>query len=114
MNVSMFKVWQIKLIFRRDVDKGSRISRGLSSLALEQDEVFCLWEFCLYFVLKDCDQQKNVSMFKIWQIKLIIQRDVDKGSRVVFREVDHHMPWSRMKCIASRRGSFALILDSGS
>jgi len=51
MNDSMFKIWQIKLIIQRDVDKGSRISRGWSSHALEKDEVYCLSkrEFCLYF-----------------------------------------------------------------
>ena len=102
MNVSMFKIWQIKLIFRRDVDKGSRISWGLSSHALEQDEVFYLWEFCLYFVLKDCDQQKNVSMFKIWQIKLIIQRDVDKGSRISRGWSSHALEKDEVCCLSKR------------
>ena len=71
-------------------------------IALEQDKVFYLWEFCLYFVLKDCDQQKNVSMFKIWQIKLIIQRDVDKGSRISRGWSLHALEKDEVCCLSKR------------
>ncbi len=91
--------------------------------ALEKDEVCRLSkrEFCLYFgfwILKDCDQQKKnwwVKWWMIWCLKYDISSLSFRGMStraVVFREVDHHMPWRRMKCVASRRGSFAFILDS--